>query len=251
MLIFNKKEQIHYLLLLFFITFNLSYSQENNALKEEEIKKVFKKVDTYLFDKQNADSATIFLNKLIKEPKFNFKKFESEIIYRNAIIEIKKNNIEKSLSLFIKAKKIFEENNELNKIGKCYKNMGICYEILNDKSNALKSYLNAEKLLNNEQLPSLYSNLAGLYTKLNDNQTALKYGLKGYNYLIKTKNELALIESNNILGHITLKEDKYEKALFFYNNSLRLSKKHKLNYYIGAAMANIANVESKRKNYSN
>lgn len=223
------------------------FSQENNEKQEVKVKQVFKKVDYYLVDKQDPQKATLYLQKLINTDDFDATLYESEILYRKAIIEIQKREYTKAINFLNKAIVGFENNNDVNNVGKCEKNIGLCYDSLNDRGKALKYFLSAEKKLATKDLPSLYSNLAGLYASLNDNKTALVFGFKGYNLLLKnkSKNELPLIECNNILGNIYYNDKKYDNAFKFFNNSLVLSKKNKLPYYEAIAKVNIATVETR------
>ncbi len=245
MLIFKHMNPKKTLIVLFLQVFCIGFAQNEKMVKENETKIVFKNVDFYSIDKQDPKRAAFYLQKLINSEDFDFNLYEPEILYRKAIIELQKKEYLNAVGFLKKAIIGFEKTNNINKIGKCEKNLGLANEALNNRSEALKSYLNAEKKLNINDLPSLYSNLAGLYSGLGDNKTAFMYAYKSYNLIIKVNNELGLIESNNILGYLYFEEKNYIKAFEFYNNSLLLSKKNKLPYYEAIAKVNIATIENK------
>lgn len=228
--------------------------QTNTIERERNIKKYFSSVDKYLFDKQNADSANFYLQKLINDTKFESKDFESEINYRKGVIELKKNNYNKAIQYYKNALTFFTKENNKSKIGKCENNIGICYDLLNKKNLALEYYSKAEKNLNKEDLPSLYNNFARLYVGLKEYKTALSYGYKSYNLLLKSTNELRKIECNNIIGNIFINNGKHEKAKEFYTKSLLIAQKKNLKYYEAISMINLAITETylnpKNKNLS-
>ena len=226
------------------------YSQNYSEEEVKKVKEVFKSVDSYLIDKQDPEKGTIYLEKLLQNIDFDYKKYKAEVQYRKAIIELQLRNYQKSIDFFKEAIDEFKKTKNQNRIGKCEKNMGICYHSINQRGNALKYYLSAEKKLIPDELPSLYSNLAGLFSNLGDNKTGLEYALKSYSLIKKRDNDLALIEIYGILGHIFTEEKNYERALEFYNKSLKICIKNKLDLYAAAAFGSIGAIEANKKQYN-
>ena len=221
--------KIKILLATVFLHFGINGFSQNYTLEDEKrINGVFKSVDLYLIDKQDPENGALNLEKLLKSENFDIKTYKAEVLYRKAIIELQKRNYLKAINFFNESISEYQKTNNKNRIGKCEKNIGICYLSLNERKNALKFFLSAEKKLIPKELPSLYSNLAGLYSNLGDNKTALQYALKGYTLINKKNNDLGLIEICGVLGFIYTDEKNYNKALEFYNKSLILSKKTNL-----------------------
>ena len=167
-----------------------------------------------------------------------------------------------NLSLYLEAKEHYSILlNISNKIG--YNKgiwaywSGMATILLNENKldEALASYFELEKLMNNEividsaNLGVLYAGIANVYDAKSLYNNSVEYNSKALELFKKEKNKPyeAIILGN--LASVYFKNKDYKSAIQFHEESIAIKKEHSSNYSIGIGYFNYAQVYDRLKNY--
>ncbi|TKB95543.1 tetratricopeptide repeat protein [Pedobacter cryophilus] len=87
------------------------------------------------------------------------------------------------------------------------------------------------------------------YYYLNQRDTALNYYLTALNLFKKNANQLGEAKVSNNIGNLWLDID-YDKALNYFENTLKIAQKYNIKELIAGSYLNIGNTFSRKKNYN-
>ncbi len=144
-----------------------------------------------------------------------------------AAVYVKMNDLENAKKNIDKSIQYFEKANKLDWLGYAYTIRGSIYLLKNEFDESLNWLLKAENIFKNlddeRSEIFLYIELAKNYKSLKKSELAIKYGLRGYNLAVKTKNPRGIRESVEVLYKINKSENNFEEALAYHELHKKLS----------------------------
>ncbi len=232
------KKTVHILVALFFIT-NSLFAQTNKIIDSLKLELNKKQADTiiaqilndlsYYYLYENIDSSLVYGKKaLIKSRKIHYDKVEAKanLYIGNAFLFT--NRYDSARYYYNTSYKIFDSKG-LNKSA-IYSSLGMLYKYEENYEKAIKIYF--EGITYDEETSNEYGkfikllNLANVYYIIENFEKSIQYQLEAVDLSEKTDNENIKYALGTILNNIGgnyLKMEKYDKALDYFNQSLKIN----------------------------
>lgn len=212
----------------------------------------------YLADslsEKQTDTALVLAKKALDlSVKINYKKGIANSINHIAVCEDIKGNSVEAIRQFIYAIKLFEEQNDTNKIAQCYSQMGISYFFQYQYENAQLYYQKAIDLYlktkNIKELAGVLINQGIVYTYINKYDEAEKNYLKALSIYKEENNIAGLSPTYNSLAKIYFAKKDFEKAIEYYKESEKYSIKSNNSFNLIATYNSLAIVYKELKKYN-
>lgn len=139
------------------------------------------------------------------------------------IVFSEKSNYSKGLQYHLKAVKIYEEINDLQKCAQVYNNIGVAYQSQASDFKALEYFLKAQKILEKVNDPNIgitLTNIANCYLKQKNLDKAYEYYSKAKVSIEKTQDARALGEWYNNMGLYYVANNNPTKAVESWKASI-------------------------------
>jgi len=235
--------------------------------KKEEIEKMLKIFEFYTRGKKYRSSANYkksvkaFDRAIELSREIRSKEHELKCLRQLSITHFYSNELKKFQSLNKKSLEIARSLNHKKEEGKCLNNLGLFYWKLDNYSRALSYYEEAleiaRDLKNKEEQSNCLNNIAIIYTIMGDYDYALNYLKRALSIDKNLGNKVYIsIDLSNIgdtfrnKGLISRNNEDFSKALGYFKDCLRLTRKtNNLETEI-RVLNNIGTVYSDLKNYS-
>lgn len=209
------KIKIHHYFI-YLLIFNKSVCSQNdtaviNELNQSAAKLLDVKTDSAAYLAQKAYD----LSKTI-----NYKKGEANALANLAVSNDIKGNSAEAIKQFIEAIKLFETLNDIQKLGSCYSQMGICYFLQYQYDNALACYEKSIALfkhINSEKdIAGVLINQGIVYTYQDKYSEAEKNYLSALDIYTKLNLVSGFAPVYNSLAKIYYYQKKYTQAISYY-----------------------------------
>lgn len=212
----------------------------------------------YLADslsEKQTDTALVLAKKALDlSVKINYKKGIANSTNHIAVCEDIKGNSVEAIRQFIYAIKLFEEQNDTNKIAQCYSQMGISYFFQYQYENAQLYYQKAIDLYlktkNIKELAGVLINQGIVYTYINKYDEAEKNYLKALSIYKEENNIAGLSPTYNSLAKIYFAKQDFEKAIEYYKESEKYSIKSNNSFNLISTYNSLAIVYKELKKYN-
>ncbi len=149
------------------------------------------------------------------------------ILTNLAAVYVKMHDSENAMVNVNESIQYFEKVGILDWLGYAYTVKGSIYLLKKEFNESLKWLVKAENILKDlddeRSEIFLYIELAKNYKSLEKSELAIKYGLRGYNLAVKTKNPRGIRESVEVLYKINKGENNFEEALAYHELHKKLS----------------------------
>ncbi|MCB0445131.1 MAG: sensor histidine kinase [Gelidibacter sp.] len=153
---------------------------------------------------------------------------------------------EAALSAYLKALKIYESKNDLNKQATVNNNIGMVYSYLNMNDKAIEYHLKAkavfEKEHNQKGISETYNNIAIIYANNGKLEDALQYFKQSLAIEEALQDQKGIAESANNVGAVYYYMSKIDSALVFFKQSAAIEQSIGNFAGVAASYNNIAQV---------
>ncbi|MDX1628140.1 MAG: tetratricopeptide repeat protein [Fulvivirga sp.] len=164
------------------------------------------------------------------------------------------NNPVKALSYTRRALTLAEKINDPSGMASSYNNMGVLYKNQGSLDKALKSYVAALQIQEEngftDALAYTYSNVGTVYSLQGDFENALEYFNKANDQFESINHNLRIIGSLNNIGNVYEAMGDYDRALDYYLKSLRIYEEIEDNSMAFVPLNNIGNIYFRKGDYN-
>ncbi len=199
--------------LLFFSSI-VSYAQEELRLSVDKLEE---------FKFKNVDSLELYAQEIIRLSNPN-QHLELGLGYHylGNVQFTKYGNYDSALSLYGKALKHYQIQENSTQLSKLYNNYGATYKAKEDYEKAFIHYSNALDYDSEDTLSSikLLNNIGEASFNLGNNEESEKYHLHAYEMAFHENDSLSLGHTLNRLGLVVSTNNEHKKAIQYYSNSL-------------------------------
>ncbi len=280
-----------FILLLFFMSFNLAFSQKNEKQIDDYNLEISNLIDNgeYAEALKKSDTLELFSKAI------NYKKGIAEAYNLKGVINRDKSNLKVALEFYLQALSLFEELKIPKRIAGMQNNIGLIYAEIKEYRTALAYYFKAEKILNNKKdgqnLAVCYNNIATCYQNLKqfasaqtylnkslelrnaihdtmgmamayhniginhqliqENDSALNYFYKSLSYLGTGNENIGHAYNYLEIGNSLLQNGKIKEAEPYLLKSLKISQKNGLMAISNSAYEHLYKLAAEKKDYKN
>lgn len=241
----------------FAVTENSAPQVDTIYNNEDSLEKVYYFYDLATnFKKTNLDLA-VFYNKKALKLANRIKSPEACAITNELMGELfqKGNNLQPSINYYLISARIYENNNNLNKLAGVYSKLGELY--YGDNFNLEKSHTYYDKALglaiktdDKNLIANIYNRIGGIFFYQSNYDESLEYYLKAYDLWKTMSNDEGIARSLNNIGEIYRKKNKLSLAYDYYKRSLELNQKINSTRQSAVNYENIGMIKSAEGNTS-
>jgi two-component system, sensor histidine kinase PdtaS len=171
------------------------------------------------------------------------KTVQADSLSLSGIKAFEKGEYTQAKTLYQKALKIYQNNNDETAAARVLANLGMVYTKQGDYTKALEYQLIAvslfEKEKDKESLVRAYNAIANIYRKQKDYGKSLKYHNESVKLRLELKDEQGLGVSYMNIGNVYRDMKRYPEALKYYNRSLPIKYKYEEEKSISLLLDNI------------
>ncbi len=137
------------------------------------------------------------------------------------------NNWKKAAYYYKEMEKVSKKAHDLPSLGVALNNLAFLYQHQGDLVKAINYFSEAglifEELNNPQGMAAIYANLGSIYMQIDEDTEAEKAFLVALTSAKKAKNQDQIANANNSLSNIYVSLKKWDKALFYMNESIRVN----------------------------
>ena len=260
-----KKQLLYIILSLSCTTCLLAQSEKNAFAKTAELKSKqdFESQNTTYIDRLidtaksniHSDSTIILLKEAYDlSVRIKYSLGESKVLSTYGYYYFEKGETEKAHEYNTRAIEVADKHNLYEQKVRVLNNMGLDYWYQGDDANALRKYLEAQALINeNKELSRLLShlnnNIALLYDNNGDYETALIFYEISIKHSEDNEDENLLASALINMGGIYLDQKNIEEAERLINRSVQIFMKLDNKEWLSNAYASKGSIEIEKKNY--
>jgi len=165
----------------------------------------------------------------------------------------KRGNYTAAVEQYLKAAKIYEDNNNLKELANSYNNIAAENRNLKLYEKSIEYYLLASeinfKIGNLYDLARNYSNIGVSYKAIDSLETALSYYNKSLELAEQLNANLIIAQNYVNMANIYEKKEEYKTSLNLFNKSLEICKRENIAFGVLVNYMNIGNTNFLLKNY--
>ncbi len=164
-----------------------------------------------------------------------------------------KNNIQPSINYYLISAKIFEEQNNPEKLSTVYGKLGMLYyrnnyDIEQTLNYFKKSLEFAIQSNNRELIAEAYNKIGNIFFQQENIEEAHQYYVKAFDIFSAINNQAGMAKTLNNLGEINRTQNEFEKAQSYYQQSLDLNQQLNNLNWVAVNFLNMGRVSSMQGN---
>ncbi|CAL2104863.1 Tetratricopeptide repeat-containing protein [Tenacibaculum sp. 190524A02b] len=170
------------------------------------------------------------------------------------VINRRKAEYPKAIDYYLKAKKIYQDFNDIERISDVLHNMGMVYRHRDNHTKAIKLYkqsIKIKKVIKDIHGMAAGYNMMGVsYRQSKNIDSAIVCYKKARELFTSIQSFDDVQRVNNNMVAVNLEQKKYNKALELALNNVKYAKKHQKKYSLCVAYRNLSNIYKKTKDFS-
>lgn len=186
--------------------------------------------------------------------KRGLKKYIGKAINSEGVVYLIQGKYDNALANFNKAKTIYEELKDRERIATMLNNIGLVYNNKGELENAMDYYTQSlkirEEIGDKKGMGTSIHTIAYIQQSQGDFGNALKNYLKSLKLKEETGDKRGMANTLNNLGLLYTEQNETDKALDYHKQSLKIKEELKDSYGIAVSLSNMAQIYLNRKHYN-